>query len=223
VVSLVTLLLIRLPPMPRQPVDQSAWQHLVEGLRYAWHDRRVRFVLVAAGALSLLGRPFTQIMPVFARDVFDVGPEGLGLLLTMPALGTIAAAILLSVLSPKNTLKWLLGSGVVLAISLTLFGMSSAFGPALAALLVCGGAGSASATLANTLLQQVVDERLRGRVMSFFMAATWGAWRLGALPAGLVAQVWGAPLATVVSGLLLLALLAALPARRALVGQARGT
>ena len=207
-VSLGTLLLIRLPPVHRQPIDQSAWQHLLEGTRYAWRDRRVRFVLVAAAGLSLLGRPYTQIMPVFARDVFGVGPEGLGLLLTMPAIGTIAAAILLSLAAPRETLRWLVITGVVLGVSLTAFGLTNAFGPALVALMVVGGAGSASATLANTLLQQVVDERVRGRVMSFFMAATWGSWRLGALPAGLVAQVWGAPLACILSGVLLLAALA---------------
>jgi MFS family permease len=208
VVSLLTLLLMRLSPVHREPNTQSAWQHLVEGTRYTWQDRRVRFVLLAAGALSLLGRPYTQIMPVFARDVFGVGPEGLGLLLTMPAVGTIAAAILLSVTAPRATLRWLLISGVVLGVSLTAFGLTNAFAPALVALVVVGGASSASATLANTLLQQVVDERVRGRVMSFFMAATWGSWRLGALPAGLVAQVWGAPLATIASGVLLLAVLA---------------
>jgi predicted MFS family arabinose efflux permease len=168
----------------------------------------VRFVLLVAGGLSLLGRPYTQIMPVFARDVFGVGPEGLGLLLTMPAVGTIVGAILLSLAAPKKTLRWLLLTGVVLGISLTAFGLTTAFWPALVALAVVGGAGSASATLANTLLQQVVDERVRGRVMSFFMAATWGSWRLGALPAGLVAQVWGAPLACILSGVLLLAALA---------------
>jgi MFS family permease len=207
-VSLGTLLLIRLPPVQREPVEQSAWQHLLEGTRYAWQDRRVRFVLLVAGGLSLLGRPYTQIMPVFARDVFGVGPEGLGLLLTMPAVGTIVGAILLSLAAPKQTLRWLLLTGVVLGVSLTAFGLTHSFWPALAALAVVGGAGSASATLANTLLQQVVDERVRGRVMSFFMAATWGSWRLGALPAGLVAQVWGAPLACVLSGVLLLAALA---------------
>jgi MFS family permease len=210
VVSLVTLLLIRLPPLRPEHAGQSAWQHLLEGTRYTWRDRRVRFVLLVAAALSLLGRPYTQIMPVFARDVFDVGPEGLGLLLTMPAVGTIGAAILLSVAAPRATMRWLLISGVALGVSLTLFGVSTAFWPALAALVVVGGASSVSATLANTLLQQVVDERVRGRVMSFFMAATWGSWRLGALPAGLVAQVWGAPLATILSGVLLLALLAAI-------------
>jgi predicted MFS family arabinose efflux permease len=168
----------------------------------------VRFVLLVAGGLTLLGRPYTQIMPVFARDVFGVGPEGLGLLLTMPAVGTIVGAILLSLAAPKQTLRWLLLTGVVLGVSLTAFGLTHSFWPALAALAVVGGAGSASATLANTLLQQVVDERVRGRVMSFFMAATWGSWRLGALPAGLVAQVWGAPLACVLSGVLLLAALA---------------
>jgi hypothetical protein len=125
----------------------------------------------------------------------------------MPAVGTIGAAILLSVTAPRATTRWLLLTGLALGVSLTLFGLTNAFWPALAALVVVGGASSASATLANTLLQQVVDERVRGRVMSFFMAATWGSWRLGALPAGLVAQVWGAPLATVLSGVLLLALL----------------
>jgi MFS family permease len=130
----------------------------------------------------------------------------------------VLLAVLLSLAAPKETLRWLLITGVVLGMSLTAFGLTTAFWPALVALMVVGGAGSASATLANTLLQQVVDERVRGRVMSFFMAATWGSWRLGALPAGLVAQVCGAPLACVLSGVLLLGLLAPVVRGRQLKG-----
>ena len=203
-VSLLTLVLIRLPQVWREAPRRSAWAHLVEGTTYTWQDGRVRFLLLVAAALSLLGRSYTQLMPVFARDVFHVGPEGLGLLLTMPAIGTIGAGVALSVGSPRAPMRWLLISAAALGVSLALFALTTAFMLALAALTVVGGASSASATLANTLIQQVVPDSVRGRVMSFFMAATWGSWRLGALPAGLVAQVWGAPVATALSAALLL-------------------
>ena len=75
-----------------------------------------------------------------------------------------------------------------------------------------GGCSTGATTLINTKLQELADEHLRGRLMSLFMASTWGAWRIGALPLGLAAAAWGAPLAIGVSGAILLA--AILPTSR---------
>src|SRR3954452_17282542 len=95
-ISLGTLLLIRLAPMPPRPVTGSAWQGLLEGVRYAWKQVVVRDLLIAVAAISFFDRSYTQLMPIFARDVYHVGPQGLGLLLAMPAAGTIMIALVLA-------------------------------------------------------------------------------------------------------------------------------
>src|SRR6185312_10296217 len=88
VISIVVLLPIS--ARPPTPHDQtSAWQNMVEGLRYSWRGATVRLLLVTVAAVSLLGRAYFALLPVFARDVFQSGPQGLGVMTTMPAIGTI--------------------------------------------------------------------------------------------------------------------------------------
>jgi hypothetical protein len=73
-------------------------------------------------------------------------------------------------------------------------------------LVVIGGASTAAMALSNTLLLQIVDDQMRGRVMGFFMASAWGGWRVGALPIGLMAEAWSTPFAIgLAAGTLLLA------------------
>jgi MFS family permease len=210
VVSLALLLLIRVPGAPPRVSSRSPWQGLASGARYAWTQPAVRGVLLAAGGVSLFGRSYTQLMPVFARDVLAVGPTGLGLLLTMPGLGAILAALgLASVRTLPGKGRWLLGVATGLSLTLAVFAASTVFALSLAVLVLVGAMATASTTLANTLIQEQVEERVRGRVMGFYMVATQGAAPLGALPGGVLAELWGAPLAVALgAGCLLLLVLA---------------
>ena len=213
-VNLVLLLLIRVPAAPLRASTRSPWQGLASGARYAWGQPSVRALLLAVAGVSLFGRSYTQLMPVFARDVLAVGPGGLGLLLTMPGLGTILAALGLATagnLPHKG--RWFLAAATALGVALLVFAFSTRFVLSLAVLLVVGAAGTASSTLSNTLLQEQVDDRRRGRVMGFYMAATQGASPLGALPGGLLAELWGGPAAVGLGALGLLALVITLGTR----------
>ena len=210
VVSLVLLLLVRVPAVPPRVSTRSPWQGLAAGARYIWEQPSVRGLLLATAGISLLGRSYTQLMPLFARDVLDVGPTGLGLLLTMPGLGTILAALGLATAGavPRKGC-WFLAASIVLAITLAIFAASTVFLLSLGVLLIVGVAATASTTLANTLVQEEVADRVRGRVMGFYMAATQGMTPLGALPGGLLAEVFGGPFAVGLgAGCLLLLLLA---------------
>jgi MFS family permease len=191
-VNLGAMLLIRAAPASSPPVRESPWQSLAQGTRYVFREANVRTLLLAVAALSLLGRPYTQLLPVFARDVFHTGPQGLGVMLTMPAIGAVAAAFGLGLLGESASTSWFLAMSVAQALALGAFAASPVFGVSLALLFVMGATSAVASALANTLLLQLVEERMRGRVMGFFMAATWGGWRLGAFPAGLVAEGWGA-------------------------------
>ncbi|HLH22549.1 MAG TPA: MFS transporter [Chloroflexota bacterium] len=204
VVCLGAMLLMRLPREPRRASAHSPWASLVQGTRYCAHQPDVRTLLLATGVVCLLGRPYTQLLPVFARDVFRVGPEGLGVMLTMPSIGAIIAVIGIGVVAPTDTARWFLRSSIAAALALGAFAASPIYGLSLVMLVFVGGTSAAATSLSNSLLLQVVEDRMRGRVMGYFMASTWGAWRLGAFPAGVVGSVWGTPLAIGLCAVLLL-------------------
>jgi MFS family permease len=202
-ISLATLLLIRLPPAPPRAPAGSPWQGMAEGIRYAWSQPVVRALLIA--------RSYTQLMPVFASDVFHVGAQGLGLLLAMPAAGTIVVALFLAGGNNREHrgVEILLASAA-LGLALVAFAASSTLWLSLVLLVVVGGAATAATALVNTLLLENVSEEMHGRVMAFYMDATQGASYLGALPVGVLAQVAGAPLAVDVSAAVSLLLVGAL-------------
>ena len=214
VLNLALLCAIRASEAAPPKVARSAWEGVREGARYVRSERSVRGLLLAAAGICFLGLSYTQLMPVFARDVYDAGPEGLGLLLTMPAVGTIVAALALALAGQvPHKGRIFLTTALALCLGLAAFALCPLFGLALPLLIVVGAAGTATLTLGNTLLQHTVADRLRGRVMGFWMASTQGMSPLGALPAGVVAEVAGAPLAIALSagGLFVLLLALAWP------------
>jgi hypothetical protein len=155
-------------------------------------------------------------MPSFARDVFGVGPEGLGVMLTAPAIGTIASGIALAMMGRVSLVRSFLLTSAIQGVALIVFCATQNVPVGLLLLVVIGACGSTSVTSVHTLLQQVVDERLRGRVMALFMAASWGAWRLGSLPIGLAADAWGVTLAVAGASIALLVAMVPLMRSRAL-------
>jgi MFS family permease len=209
-ISLGTLLWLRVPRQVLAPSTTSGWQGIREGLRYAWHDHRVKVLLLSMALMTFLARPYTQFMPVFARDVFHVGPQGLGLMLTMPAVGTIAAAFGLAVVGRVPLVRTFWGASVLLCLVLLGFALTRSFPLALGLLLLTGACITTALTTVNTRLQEVISEPYRGRVMGLYQASNQGSWRLGATPAGLLANLWGAPLAISLGAVVLLGVLAAL-------------
>jgi MFS family permease len=215
-VSVALILLVRVPRQTLAPQTTSGFHGIVEGLSYAWHDQRVRVLLVSMALMTFLARPYTQFMPVFARDVFDVGPQGLGLMLTMPAVGTIGAAFGLALIGRIPLVRTFLLVSLGLCLTLILFALTRNFPVALGLLLLTGACITTALTTVNTRLQELISEPYRGRVMGLFQASNQGSWRLGATPAGLVADVWGAPLAISLGAIVLLGVLAILARSSAL-------
>jgi hypothetical protein len=133
----------------------------------------------------------------------------------MPAMGTILAALALALAGQlEHKGRLFLGTASVVALGLVAFAASRSFGLSLGVLVIVGAAGTATMALGNTLLQQIVTDRLRGRVMGFWMACTQGVGTLGALPTGVVAELWSAPFALTVNAALLLLVLLGLAASR---------
>jgi MFS family permease len=216
VVSLGLLLLVRVPRTPREGRTTAGWSSVREGLTYSWQNPHVRMLLIGITVMTFLARPYTQLMPAFARDVFDVGPQGLGVMLTMPAIGTITSATLLAFAGRLPLVRTFLLASAALALALIGFSITRNFPLALALLIVIGGCTSASLTAINSRLQEIVADRVRGRVLSLYMACNQGSWRLGATPAGVLADLWGASAAVGLGAVLLLGGLVGLARNRTL-------
>jgi MFS family permease len=215
-IGMILLLAIRLPAPVLAAARRGAGGAVVEGLRYAWSEATLRGLLIATAAANCFGMSYTHLMPVFARDVLDVGPTGLGLLLTMPAAGTIVAGLALATVGPfGHQGRLFLIFTATFALALVAFAASGAFGLSLVILLGVGAAGIAAQALGNTLLQQTVPDSLRGRVLSLWIIATQGASSLGAVPGGLIAEWWGGPAAVGLGAAVVLLVVLALALPRA--------
>jgi MFS family permease len=218
VVSDLICVAVLLPIKTRPPKIQqitSPWQNVAEGLRYAWHDDMVRRLLLTVASISLLGRAYVALMPIFARDIFQSGPEGLGILMTMPAVGTIIAGFGLAVIGHGLDLwRWFMVAGIGVAVTMVAFSAIPSMGPSLPILVLAGLALTSSATFSQTLIQQTVAESFRGRVMGLYMACSVAAWRVAALPFGFVAERWGVREAVAGGAVLLLLILAPNAIRR---------
>ena len=136
VVSLVALLAVRAPAIKLAPRKTSGWVDMREGASYAWHSAGIRALLIAVALVVLFGRPYAQLLPAFARDVFEVGPQGLGLLVTAPALGTIAAGVALALVARVPLVRTLLWSSAGLGAALVGFCVTRSFPLALGFLFI---------------------------------------------------------------------------------------
>jgi MFS family permease len=187
-----SLLAMRVPAAQRAPRG-AVLRRMGEGFRYAWHFRPVRAILALVATVSLLGVPFTVVLPVIATEVLDGGPRTLGLLMGATGLGALSGALFLA---SRETVR---GLGRIIVFSATLFGASLvifAFARSLFAalpLLALAGFGMmAQMASSNTVLQTLVPDDMRGRVMSFYTMAFMGTAPLGSLLIGAVAGRIGA-------------------------------
>ncbi len=198
------LLAIRLPRRQRA-AGGSVGRHLAEGFRYAFGFAPVRALLLLLALVSFAAMPQSVLLPVFAGDVLGGGPNTLGLLTGMSGVGALAGALFLA--SRPTVLglgRVIVAATAVLGVGLVGFGLSR-WVPVSAALLLATGAGMMVQMAAtNTILQTIVDEDKRGRVMSFYGMAFQGAAPFGSLLAGWLAGHVGAPAVLCGSGVVVL-------------------
>jgi MFS family permease len=203
--GLALLVLLFLVPLPSLQVTKSSGRgvrQLLEGIRYV---RSNPFVLpsISLDMLIVLMGSVVALLPVYAIDVLGVGPEALGLLRAMPALGAVMMGALLSRLPPQGQSGRLLFLALgVFTLSIVVFGLSEQLWLSLAALWVYGASDMVSVNIRSTLIQLATPDALRGRVSavnSLFIATSND---LGDFRAGSVAAAIG-PVATVMSGALM--------------------
>ncbi len=203
---LVALLAMRLPAWERPAETASAWQNLREGFAYIHGDRLVRTLVGLVAAAAILAFPFTMLLPVFARDVLHVGARGLGALLAASGAGALAGGVALAAVSSRvRRGPLLLGSAVAFTTLLIGFALSPFFGLSLVLLVGVGFAMILNTATVNSLIQSLVPDRLRGRVMSVYVFMFLGMGPVGSLQAGTLAHWLGAPAALAIGAAALLA------------------
>ena len=173
--------------------DKSAFIHdLVEGFRYVGGRPRVSTLLMISAVTSLFGAPYISMTPVFARDVFHLGATGLALLMGTAGAGALFGALFLAYLGDFRHKGWFVLGGVfVFAICLICFSLSTNVAVSLVFLFLLGFGIVCSVAVSNTLLQKLVTNEMRGRVMSMFMLSFIGAMPIGNLIAGAASHRFG--------------------------------
>ncbi len=201
VAVIVSLLMMRLPKFIVKPTIVPLIGQLKEGWAYVSRFPPVRTILLLFAVVSLMGMPFTVLMPIFAVKVLHGGPHTLGFLMGAVGTGALVAAISLAMR------KSVLGLGRVIAISaaifgtaLIAFGMSRMLWLSLLLMLITGYGMMMGMAASNTIIQTIVPEDKRGRVMSYYTMAFVGMAPFGSLLAGGLAHLVGAPVTLMVTG-----------------------
>jgi len=179
----------------------QVFKGLKEGFSYAFGFAPIRSVLLLLALVSLMGMPYAVLMPIFAEKILHGGPQALGFLLGATGVGAIAGSIYLA------SRKSVLGLGRVIVISSTVFGigliafsLSRLFWLSLLMMLLIGFGMMVQMASSNTVLQTIVEEDKRGRVMSFYTMAFMGMVPFGSLLAGSLANMIGAPNTVMIGG-----------------------
>jgi MFS family permease len=192
----------------RAPAGSAA--HLIEGLRYVRSNPAIMALIAMNLIVVVFGQPYQTLMPVVSERVFSAGAEGLGWLMAASGAGALTGAVIVASMSRlRRPATIQVGLAIALGLALIGFSMTRSFPVALALLVVVGFVFSSFSALNNTLLMANTEPRLTGRVMSIYLL-TWGAMPVGSLPLAWLAERAGAPLALMVSGGLVTALVVVL-------------
>src|SRR6266436_610719 len=190
------LLMMRLSPFERPARAVSAREHAWNGIVYSIKHQRVRTVLLLFLAVGIFGWSYAVLMPAFARDVLGRGANGYGVLMSSSGIGAFVGALVVATYGHLFTPRRLALGGVWLfSIALLAFSLSRNFYLALAFLLVAGFGMLLFFSTSNTVLQTIVPDEMRGRVMGVWSLVFGAMIPLGSLEAGAVAHWLGTPFA----------------------------
>jgi MFS family permease len=202
---IVSLSLMRIRKRPSR-APKKILTELREGFRYVRNFAPIRSILTLVSIASLVGAPYSVLLPVFAGNILQGGPDTLGFLTGATGLGAFISAVVLAMRKSIVGLgKRMALTGLTFGAGLILFGLSKWFWLSALLMLVVGFSMMQVMASANTIMQTIVDEDKRGRVMSFYTMAFVGATPFGSLMAGTLADRIGAPLTVIVGGALCIA------------------
>jgi len=183
---------------------RALWRDLLDGFRYVRTRPRVSTLLIISAVNSLFGAPYFALIPIYARDVFHLGATGLAWLMGMAGAGAFCGAAFLTILGDFRRKGWfVLGGSLAFGISVIAFALSTNLKLSCLFLFTLGFAIVTSVAAANTLLQKLVTDQMRGRVMSMFLLSFMGTMPIGNILAGSASHRFGVPHTLAVGGLVI--------------------
>jgi MFS family permease len=201
-----TLLAMKIPKRKTKVEHLPVFQGLKEGYKYAIGFRPILYILVLMALIGLMGMPYMVIMPVFARDILHGGPQTFGFLMGASGIGALIGSLYLasrrSVLGLAKLNAFATGT---FGVGIIIFSFSRSLPLSLCILLFTGLGMIMHMASSNTMLQTVVDEDKRGRIMSYMSMCTMGMAPFGSLLAGSLSDVIGAPHTLMINGIVCIA------------------
>jgi MFS family permease len=198
---IASLLAMRLPVTQAKRAPASMAHELHEGWAYVSKFLPVRTILMLFAVVSLMGMPIVVLMPVFAARVLHGGPHTLGFLMGAMGVGALASALSLAARKTvRGLIRMIPVAATVFGVGLIGFGLSHWFWLSMITVLIGGVGMMLGMAASNTIIQTLVSEDMRGRVMSYYTIAFMGMSPFGSLLAGSMASAFGAPVTVIVSG-----------------------
>jgi MFS family permease len=219
---IVALGLMRVKCKQHEPKSGEIWNDLREGAGYAWSFIPIRALLLLLALVSLASGSYAVLLPVYAKTIFQGDERTLSYLYFAVGVGAMSAALMLAARSSVLGLgRWVVWASITLGAGLALFGLSKTFWMSVVPLALVGFGAMAHMAATNTLVQTILLDKMRGRVMAFYTMAFVGAMPIGSLVTGYAARYVGPAWTLAGAGALCLigglGFLAALPGVRRLV------
>jgi MFS family permease len=198
---IASLMMMRVTVAPPKPSRASMLEQLKDGWSYVIGFAPIRTILSLFALVSLMGMPFMVLMPIFAGRVLHGGPHTLGFLLGASGVGALISAISLALRKTVRGLTTMIqASAALFGVGLICFGLSRFLPLSLFLMLIVGFGMMQGLSASNTVIQTLVPEDYRGRVMSYYTMAFVGMAPFGSLLAGALAHQLGAPRAVMITG-----------------------
>ena len=169
-------------------------QDMTDGFRYIRGHEMIFFLVLLAVVPMVFGQPYLTMLAVFAHSVLEVGPAGLGLLMSVASMGAVSGALTVAGRRRGPRIAWMIGGIMLFGVSLILFSFSTSMLPALVFLFIAGASNVHYNSTNNALIQGLVEDRYRGRVLSVLQLSR-GVVPMGSAITGFLAEVFGAPAA----------------------------
>jgi MFS family permease len=202
VIASLLAMIIGTPAIRRKAT--STFHELKEGWSYVSGFHAIRTILMLFAVVSLLGMPFVVLMPIFAAKVLGGGPHTLGFLMGAMGVGALISALSLAARkSVRGLIRIIPLSAAVFGLGLIGFGLSRSFWLSMLMVLIAGMGMMQGMAASNTIIQTLVSEEKRGRVMSYYTMAFVGMAPFGSLLAGSLASAIGAPWTVILNGILI--------------------
>ena len=197
---IVALLAMRVKPRVKKAAASRPFEGFKEGYRYAFGFLPIRYCILILALMSLIGMQHSTLMPVFAKDILHGGPHTLGFLVSAAGVGALLSALYFASRKSAVGLERFASSGLALfGCANAVFSLSRSVTLSLFAMVVSGAAMMIVLLTCNTIIQTIVEEDKRGRVMSFHSMAAVGVVPFGSLIAGTLAARLGAPRTVLIS------------------------